>query len=110
MPPHVSIRIIPDNTCVRLDQHANTRVATSKLDCRTEPGALQLRRDQQPDQRRAGIHLTPENLLASITSGGVTETYSADANSERVTRTIGDATTVYLGALKTQAGGAVKRS
>lgn len=34
-----------------------------------------------------------------ITSGGVTETYGYDADSERVTCTVGGATTVYLGAL-----------
>ena len=52
---------------------------------------------------------TPENLPATITSGGVTETYGYDADSERVTRTVGGATTVYLGALIEQTGGAVKR-
>ena len=40
-----------------------------------------------------------DNQPTSITSGGVTETYAYDADGERVKRTRGNTTTVYLGGL-----------
>ena len=42
---------------------------------------------------------TPDNQPATITSGGVTESYAYNADGARVTRTRGSVTTVYLGGL-----------
>ncbi len=51
-----------------------------------------------------------ENRLTSVTNGGVTETYSYDADGERITRTTGGVTTVYLAGLwEETSAGAVKQ-
>jgi RHS repeat-associated protein len=39
---------------------------------------------------------TPDNLPATVTSGGVTESYSYDADGERVRRAASDGTTIYV--------------
>jgi RHS repeat-associated protein len=52
---------------------------------------------------------TADNLPASVTSGGVTETYLYDADGERVAKTVGSTTTVYFQGIWEQiAGGASK--
>jgi YD repeat-containing protein len=39
---------------------------------------------------------TPNHLSATITNGGVTETYRYDADGTRVARIVGGVTTVYF--------------
>ncbi len=51
-----------------------------------------------------------ENRLTSVTNSGVTETYGYAADGERITRTTGGVTTVYLGGLwEETSAGAVKQ-
>ena len=90
---------------------ATARSAPRRRGTATVPTTnLHLRPQRQPAERRERRYTwNADNQPTSITSDGVTETYVYDAEGERVKRTRGNTTTVYLGGLvEEDVGGATR--
>ncbi len=88
--------------------------ALSKPHAAVSAGAASYCYDQNGNMRSGGTRTNmlwdAENRPTSITNSGVTETFSYDADGERINRASGGSTTVYLGGLwEETSAGAVKQ-